>query len=276
MTKFDAHAHSNRSDGTDDPAAVIVQAKKAGLDAVALTDHDTFSGLEEAAAAAAQVGIELVPGAELSTRVRGRSLHLLVYYPDVTNPELLELLLRIRESRTERIKEMAARMSADFPGISWEALQQSATDGKPWGRPHLADALVQNGYINDRGEAFQRILHPTSPYYVLQWSPSPEEMVEAARRSGGVPVIAHPLSGWRGQVDRSTLTKMVDAGLFGLERDHREHDGKARAMIDELAAEFGLQVTGGSDFHGTGKPNRLAENLTSPLVLDLIKEQAGL
>jgi Predicted metal-dependent phosphoesterases (PHP family) len=275
MIRFDAHTHSSISDGTDSPENLVKLADEAGLDVVALTDHDTFIGLERAQKAADSIGIELVPGVELSTTVGGVSLHLLGYYPDTKNTQLLQLLERIRDSRRTRIQKMAENLAADFPGMSWEALDEAGTKDRPWGRPHLADLLVVLGYFPNREAAFAGPLHPRQKYYVRQWSPAPEDMVEVLRGSGGVPVLAHPRSGRRRGVNEETLAKMVDAGLFGLERDHREQDEEARAQVGAWARQYGLAVTGGSDYHGTGKPNRLGENLTTPEVLQQIKNEAG-
>lgn len=275
MFRFDAHVHSVVSDGTESPAQVMEAAAHAGLDAVALTDHDTFEGLAAAHEAAERVGIELVPGVELSTKVGGVSLHMLAYYPAQGPSPLTDLMERIRQSRLLRIQEMAGRLGVDYPEVSWEALQELGGDDKSWGRPHLADLLVGGGYFRDRAEAFQTVLHPYSPYYVRQWSPAPEDMVRAVRDAGGVPVMAHPQSNRRGKMREETLERMVEAGLFGLERDHREHDRVARAQINQWAGRWGLAVTGGSDYHGLGKPNRLGENLTSEEVLAQIKRRAG-
>lgn len=274
MARIDLHTHSTASDGTDTPAGVVAAAARAGLDAVALTDHDTFAGWAEAAQAALRHGLTLVPGAEISCRAEGISVHLLAYLPDPAHPGLLTEFERTRDDRIWRARRMVERIAVDYP-LTWEDVLEQVEDGATVGRPHLADALVARGHVRDREEAFGRVLASGSPYYVGHYAPEAADAVRMVRQAGGVPVMAHPLAARRGRVvsDRTIVT-LAEAGLAGLEADHRDHLPGERARLRGLAAELGLLVTGSSDYHGTGKPNALGEHLTDPEVLAAIEEAA--
>lgn len=283
MTPFDIHTHSSISDGTDTPRELVEKARRQGLAGVGLTDHDTLSGWDEAASAADELGIPLLLGVELSTSYRGRSVHLLGFLPDPHDPDLQETMRKVRSSRQDRLKQMVENLQTDFPRISWERLLEAnpgvAANGEeapPWGRPHLADLLVAEGYVPDRSEAFRHLLSPAGPYFVRQWAPDPTQMVATVRRAGGVPILAHPFSAGRYRpLPEAVIADMAHAGLFGLERDHREHDEAARLKVDELAGRYGLATTGGSDYHGTGKPNILGEHGSSAAVIQQIIEQGS-
>lgn len=279
MESFDAHVHSAISDGTDDPRALVELAAARGVRGIALTDHDTFEGWISAAEAATDSGLTLIRGVELSTSYRGSSVHLLAYLPDRLDEGLLSTMEQIRGAREQRLRRMVEALGEDYPRITWESLLESGAawavdEAIPWGRPHLADLLIAEGYVRDREEAFAHLLRPGGPYFAHQWAPHPADMVETVRAAGGVPVLAHPLSRERQRpLPIEVIGDMTDAGLFGLERDHREHDDIARAQIDELARRFDLAVTGGSDYHGQGKPNLLGENATAWSVIERIAEQ---
>lgn len=266
--RIDGHTHSAISDGTDVPGELVLKAHAQGLDVVALTDHDTLSGWEEAQKYADEVGIGLLRGVELSASYQGISVHMLGYLPDPNNATFLELLKKVRRSRQVRLQEMIGRLGADLPGISWEEMMDSSEEeATTWGRPHIADLLIQQGYAKNRDEAFAKYLHPRGPYYVIQWSPDPIELVTLARQAGAVPVLAHPFSSKRKPLPDEVIAQMAHAGLFGIEAYHREHDQSATKHAIDLAKSLGLEVTGGSDYHGTGKPNVLGENLTKGTVL---------
>lgn len=269
---IDLHTHSSVSDGTETPAELVRAALAAGLGTVALTDHDSTAGWEGAFAAASGTGITVVPGMELSTRRGWKSIHLLAYLIDPENVDLREETLRIREARLTRAEAIVARLAADFD-ISWADVVAQTTHGATVGRPHIADALVARGLAANRSAAFADILHPQFGYYEPHYAPDPLAAVLLVRGAGGVPVIAHP--GTRGVdnvVAEESLAPLVDAGLFGLEIHHRENTPDAMVRLFELADHFGLAVTGSSDYHGAGKPNRLGENTTEPEVLDRILE----
>lgn len=203
-------------------------------------------------------------------------MHVLALLPQPEGSELVQRLVEVRENRTERLKQMVDRISTDYPLVSMEEIADSAGDA-PLGRPHLADELVRKGYLPDRSAAFATVLSTSSPYYVPQQAIDPVDAVYLIRAAGGVPVLAHPLASKRGFVVPVDLIRdMAHAGLFGIERDHRDHDAQARAKVDEIARDTGLRATGGSDYHGLGKPNKLGENSLDPYILAEIEEQGEL
>jgi predicted metal-dependent phosphoesterase TrpH len=271
----DLHTHSTVSDGTDTPAGLIAVAAAAGLDAVALTDHDTTEGWEEATEAARRTGIVFVPGMEMTCRVDGGSLHLLAYLPDSGHPRLVAELSRIRDDRGRRARSIVGRLAVDYE-LEWDDVASRAIGDTPVGRPHIADALVRRGHVADRDEAFRRLLAPGSPYYVDHYTPDAADAVRLVHEVGGVPVVAHPLATRRGgPLTDATIAALAEAGLAGLEADHRDHEPRSRDHLRGLAAELGLLVTGGSDYHGAGKPNAVGENVTAPAVLEAIEEAAS-
>ncbi|PCN49423.1 phosphatase [Curtobacterium sp. 'Ferrero'] len=267
---IDLHTHSSVSDGTERPAELLHAAADAGLDGVALTDHDTTAGWDEAIAAARELPLTLLPGLELSTRVGYRSVHVLGYLVDPTDAALVAETARIREGRRSRARRMVDRIGADYP-LTWDDVLDHASEGATIGRPHIADALVALDLEPDRSAAFRGILHPASGYYEPHDAPSPLRGVELIRGAGGVPVIAHPAASSRGIViDEPALRELVDAGLGGLEVDHRENQAHGKHTLLEWAGRYGLFVTGSSDYHGTGKPNRLGEHRTERVAFDAI------
>jgi predicted metal-dependent phosphoesterase TrpH len=269
---IDLHTHSSVSDGTQTPGELVREAAALGLGAVALTDHDSTAGWAEASAAALDTGIMLLPGMELSTRVEWASVHILGYLLDPANPELTAETARIRSGRRDRAERIVQRIAVDYD-LTWDDVLAQTSPGGTVGRPHIADALVARGLVSDRSTAFQTILHWRGGYFQPHYAPSPLTGVRLLKAAGGVPVLAHPATGGRGKViPEENLARLVDAGLFGLEIDHRENTPDGRARLHELADRFGLAVTGSSDYHGAGKPNRLAENSTAPEVLDAILE----
>lgn len=273
--RIDLHTHSNVSDGTQTPAEVIVSAVAAGLDAVALTDHDSTDGWESAAAAARDRGIAFVPGMEISCRTKeGISVHLLSYLHDPTHPGLLEEITKSKDARLTRAEHMVSLLSEDYP-LTWDDVIHHVAPGATVGRPHIADALVAAGVVADRTEAFTSILTSHSRYFVQHYAPHPALAVELVRAAGGVPVFAHPVASSRGRiVGEGVYQEMIDAGLLGVEVDHRDNPEEGRTFLRELAATHGLLVTGSSDYHGAGKPNLIGENTTRPEVLARIEELA--
>ncbi|MBT1544972.1 PHP domain-containing protein [Curtobacterium aurantiacum] len=271
---IDLHAHSSVSDGTERPAELVRAAAAAGLDAVALTDHDTTAGWADATAAARELPLTLLPGLELSTRIGYRSVHVLGYLVDPEHPGLVEETTRIRDGRLSRAHRMVDRIAEDHP-ITWADVLAQSSPGATIGRPHIADALVARGLESDRSAAFRGILHPASGYYEPHEAPSPLRGVELIRQAGGVPVIAHPAASSRGIViDEPMLRDLVDAGLGGLEVDHRENLAHGKRTLLDWATRYGLFVTGSSDYHGTGKPNRLGEHRTARVSFDTIVSEA--
>lgn len=270
----DLHLHSDHSDGTESPAAVMAAAHAAGLRTAALTDHDTTSGWAEAAEAATSLDMTLLPGMELSARHEWRSVHVLGYLFDPDDVGIRDLTDRIRRSRLSRAQEMAERIGRDFD-LTWDDILAQTTAGATVGRPHLADALVAKGYVHDRGEAFSGILHPASDYYVALYAPDPVTAVAAIADAGGVPIIAHP-AGRAGLLPSGLVEQMLEAGLAGFELGHRENREPALGRLRAFVAERGLIATGSSDYHGLGKPNAPGENTTSDeMVARIIARATG-
>src|SRR6195952_5765216 len=265
---IDLHTHSSVSDGTETPAELIAAAVDAGLGTVALTDHDSTAGWNEAFAAAENTGLTVIPGMELSTNYGPASVHMLAYLFDPADPAILEETARIRDGRLHRAERIVERISKDY-GITWPDVLAQSVDGGTIGRPHIADALVANGDVENRSAAFETILHWKSGYYEKYYAPSPLAGVRMIVEAGGVPVLAHPATHGRYRaMEESAIAELKDAGLFGLEIHHRDNTEDGKVRLYELARDFVLAVPGPSDSHGEGKPNRLAENTTEPAVLE--------
>lgn len=261
--RIDLHTHSSRSDGTDSPAVLVAKAAAAGLDVVALTDHDTTVGWAEAEVAAEAAGVRLVKGIELSTSNEGQGLHLLAYEPDPEHSGLAAMLAAGTASRDGRTGAMLAKIQAAGYDISPEAVARFAGDGSA-GRPHIADALVEAGVVADRDEAFVRFLKRGGIAYVHRYQPTVDEAIATVAAAGGVAVVAHPWG--RNQfVSEERFAQLQAVGLVGIEVDHQEHDDGAREVLRAIAANLGLLVTGASDHHGAGKTDHdLGCNLTDP------------
>jgi predicted metal-dependent phosphoesterase TrpH len=263
----DLHTHSSVSDGTETPAELVAAAAAAGLGGVALTDHDSTAGWAEATAAALDHDIDLIPGMELSTRTGWQSVHLLGYLFDPTDLGILAETERIRNDRRTRAATMVQRIGHDYE-LDWDDVLAQTTPGSTVGRPHIADALVARGHVRDRGEAFATILHWRAGYYEPHYAPEPLEGVRLVVEAGGVPVLAHPGVSADRILPEDYLRRLVDAGLFGLEVHHRDNSAAGARRLRELAEKYGLAITGSSDYHGTGKHNRLGENTTSSDVVE--------
>ncbi|GAA4158350.1 PHP domain-containing protein [Gryllotalpicola daejeonensis] len=271
---IDLHTHSSVSDGTETPAELVRSAAAAGLGTVALTDHDSTAGWADASAEASAQGIDFVPGMELSTRYGWKSVHMLAYFFDPTNEALVAECERIRSARRTRAEAMVARIAEDYD-LTWDDVLAHTAPGASVGRPHIADALVTRGHVLDRNEAFETLLHPRGGYFEPLYAPTPLEGVRLIRDAGGAPVLAHPATHGRDNVlDLQYLTSLVDAGLAGLEVEHRENTRDGKAYLLAFAREHDLVVTGSSDYHGAGKPNLLGENTTSPEALERLAAAA--
>lgn len=272
---IDLHTHSNCSDGTQTPTDLVRTAAGAGVDVLALTDHDVTSGWAEAAREAERLGVALVPGIELSCQADGISVHLLAYLPDPALPDLAAMMERTRRHRQTRLHTMVERLAADGYPLDYDEILARSPAGATLGRPHVADALVRAGAYPDRDHAFADVLHGGSPYYVRHWAPDVLDAVRTVRAAGGVPVMAHPFAGARGRtVPDVAVERMVQAGLQGLEVEHRDHREADRAHAAALCARWELIPTGSSDYHGAGKPNRIAEHTTRPESLSRVLEIA--
>lgn len=273
--RIDLHTHSHASDGMQSPAEVMASAAEAGLDVVALTDHDTTSGWDEAAESARHHGVTLVRGIEISCQQGGISIHLLAYLQDPAAAGLLAELGRSRESRETRAQRIVDLLSRDL-AISWDDVLAEMQTGTTVGRPHIADALVTKGIVASRGAAFRSYLRRGSPYYASHYAPDPVAAVRLVSEAGGVAVMAHPFASIRGRIaDDAVIEAMAEAGMAGLEVHHRDHSGRQVQHGLDLAGSLNLLVTGSSDYHGAGKENLLGENLTDPVVLQQIESMAS-
>jgi len=261
---IDLHSHSSVSDGTETPTELVQAAVAAGLGTMAITDHDSTAGWEEAFAAASGTGLTVIPGMELSTNYGPASVHMLAYLFDPADATIIAETARIRDGRMHRAERIVERIAVDY-AISWADVLAQSVDGGTLGRPHIADALVAKGLVSDRSAAFESILHWESGYYEKYYAPSPLEGVRMIVAAGGVPVLAHPATHGRYRViEERAIAELVAAGLVGLEIHHRDNTEDGKVRLYELAAKYDLVVTGSSDYHGEGKPNRLAENTTEP------------
>ena len=275
--RIDPHTHSACSDGTDTPAELMAAAARVGLDVVGLTDHDTTTGWAEAAAAVPATGVTLLRGTEISCAADGVTLHLLAYLFDPEDAALRAAFARARRSRDDRARRMVDRLATDYP-ITWQDVVEQAPQAVTIGRPHIADALVSSGCFPDRSAAFAGPLATDSPYYVRHWALDPVRACELVRSAGGVPIAAHPRAARRQRrlVPDSVFAAMAEAGLAALEVDHRDHDPADRQAARTLAHDLGLGMSGSSDYHGSGKPNRLGENLMPLELLDRIVDEGAL
>lgn len=264
--RIDLHTHSTRSDGTDSPAELVANAVRARLDVLALTDHDSMAGWDDASAAADEHGITLVHGLEISCLYDGAGVHLLAYEPDPGHPALLAELERVLGGRNGRLPCTIERLRSLGLDISEQDVRAVSGDAVATGRPHVADALVAHGYVANRDEAFDRYLKAGRPAYVPRYAADLVTMIGLIREAGGVTVIAHP---WGraagGALDVRSFAHLRDAGVCGIEVDHNDHEPADREELRRLAVDLGLVVTGSSDYHGTGKIGfELGCNTTAP------------
>lgn len=259
---IDLHAHTTASDGTDTPTELMAAAAHQGLDVLAITDHDSTQGWDEATLAAQAHGVRLVRGIELSCTADGISLHVLGYLHDPTYGPLLQEMAHSRASRAQRARRITENLAADV-SISYDDVLAQVSGTATVGRPHIADALVARKVVADRDEAFARFLYDGSPYYARHYAPSAVDGVRLIIEAGGVPVMAHPFAAKRGRiVADAVIEEMAAAGLVGLEAHHPEHSPDQERRTVDLARALGLLVTGSSDYHGAGKSNRLGERTT--------------
>ncbi|KOV67762.1 phosphoesterase [Streptomyces sp. AS58] len=268
------HTHSTASDGTDTPAELVRNAAAAGLDVVALTDHDTTRGHAEAIAALPE-GLTLVTGAELSCRVDGVGMHLLAYLFDAEEPALLAERELVRDDRVPRAKGMITKLNELGVPVTWEQVARIAGDGSV-GRPHVATALVELGVVPTVSDAFTPDwLADGGRAYAAKHETDPFEAIRLIKGAGGVAVFAHPGAAKRGRtVPESAIAELAAAGLDGIEVDHMDHDQDTRVRLRGLAEELGLLVTGSSDYHGSRKTVALGEYTTDPEVYGEITRRA--
>jgi predicted metal-dependent phosphoesterase TrpH len=279
--RIDLHTHSTASDGTDTPAELVRAARAAGVDVLAITDHDTTAGWD-AAAAALPAGLRLLRGAEFScVSPTGRgdrdvSVHLLGYLFDPDHEAIVAEQARLRTERRHRLHRIAEKMAADGYPVDPDGLLALLPDGTSAGRPHLARALVTAGVVESVDEAFATLLYNGSPYYVPKADTPVDTAIRMLLAAGGVPVFAHPFARRRGRVvEPSVIVELAAAGLAGIEVDHPDHSPEDRDLLRGLAADLGLLTTGSSDYHGTNKTTPLAAESTTAATLDALLAQAG-
>jgi 3',5'-nucleoside bisphosphate phosphatase len=257
---IDLHSHTNESDGTLTPRELVALAKRIGLDAIAITDHDTFSGYEKALPFAREDGLDLVRGIELNSHLKlpndseTRYVHLLGYFPSGDPlPGFTTWLtgeLDDRRARNQKLAEALQKRGVDVTLEEVEARGKNLT-----GRPHFARILVEKGYARNYEDAFRRYIGENAPAFVERQSLTTEEAIQVIRSGGGIPVVAHPIRiGLDREIEREVLIQFKEAGLLGLEVYHSEHPPELQAYYRQLAEELKLLPTGGSDFHGAAKP----------------------
>ncbi|MER6214710.1 MULTISPECIES: PHP domain-containing protein [unclassified Streptomyces] len=272
--RIDLHAHSTASDGTDTPAELVRGAAAAGLDVVALTDHDTVGGYAEAIAALPH-GLTLVTGAELSCRLDGIGLHMLAYLFDPREPELARERELVRDDRTPRAQAMIGKLQELGVGVTWEQVARIAGDGSV-GRPHIATAMVELGVVPTVSDAFTADwLADGGRAYAEKHELDPFDAIRLVKAAGGVTVFAHPAAVKRGTcVPEEAIAALAAAGLDGIEVDHMDHDTGTRARLRALAGDLGLLTTGSSDYHGSRKTCRLGDCTTDPEIYGEITRRA--
>lgn len=277
MTTIDLHTHSTASDGTDRPAELIDKAAAAGIDVLAITDHDTTAGWDEAVAAL-PTDLTLVPGAEFSCAHFGAdgvriSLHLLGYLFDPDHAGLRAERARLRVSRLGRGRAIVDNLAADDLPVTWNRVVEVSRGGAV-GRPHIARVLVENGVVATVDEAFRDYLSSGSKYYVPKADTDVFAAIRLVREAGGVTVFAHPLARRRGAVvDDEVIAAMAETGLQGIEVDHPDHEPGDRAHLADLASQLGLIATGSSDYHGANKTIPLGQCTTGRDAYDALISQ---
>ena len=263
--RIDLHTHSRVSDGTDTPTRLVLEALEAGLDVIALTDHDTFDGVPEAVAAGERLGVRVIPGVEMSTDVAGHSVHLLGYGCRMQDVALTAELHALRSGRSQRLPSMCEKLTAAGVPITMKDITTTSQSARALGRPHVADALVAKGYVADRTEAFDKYLAEGRPGFVARYSTDLARAITLVHNAGGAAVIAHPWARGNHDVLTASLFEslVTGYGLDGIEVDHEDHDTDTRRLLFEMGARRGLVRTGSSDYHGAGKKGHaLGCNLT--------------
>lgn len=250
--RIDLHTHTTASDGLLAPVALVAEARAHGVGLLAVCDHDTTAGLDEAIAAGPTSGVEVWPGVELSCDVEAGEVHILGYFIDRQLPWFQALLERLREGRARRAERMVERLAALGVPVALGRVRAFAGDGAI-GRPHVARALVEAGHVQTIGEAFDRFIGRTGPAYVERVKVTPAQAVQIIRAAGGLAVLAHP--GWGAQ--EGLVPELVAAGLDGIEVYYPDHTPDQVAHYAALARAYGLLVTGGTDFHGGGLATRV-------------------
>ncbi|GJL61118.1 MAG: PHP-like protein [Nitrospirales bacterium] len=280
MSRIDLHTHTHFSDGSFSPTALVQLAHQQGVSILAITDHDTTEGLPEAMATAHHLPIEIIPGIELSTEFQGRETHMLGYFMDLTDPKFQSRLKQLRATRVDRLHHILDRLHTLKVEISLSEVEQVAGGGT-MGRPHIAHMLIEKGYVKGIKEAFDRFLGVRGAAYVRRIVPEAAEIMTWITEAGGIPVLAHPF--WEGLgADKTTdsCRTLVEQGLRGLEVFYGTFSARQISINLNLARKFDLLMTGGSDFHGTFKPEISVGTgrgslRVPPKLIDHLRQAAG-
>lgn len=269
--RVDLHTHSTASDGELAPRDLVALALERDLDVIALTDHDSIAGIDAAMDAARATNLEVIPGVELSSDVEFAEVHMLGYFVDWRDADFLAMLAKFRDGRIGRAEKMVKKLNALGAPITFARVQEIAGDGSI-GRPHVAQALVESGFVATINEAFAKYLARNAPAYVERFKITPEDSVALILRAGGVPVLAHPRD------VSHYVAPLVKAGLVGLEVHYGMYDDALVSKHAHLAKQYGLIATGGSDFHGLekmGHMGKLGQVFVPPEVVETLRERAN-
>lgn len=254
MKLIDLHVHSSQSDGTMTPTELVRHAASVGLSAFALTDHDNTDGLEEALSAAKSIEIEVIPGIEFSTQYEKEDIHIVGLEPDWRHPDFQDQIAFYQIQRNLRNQKMIDKMAADGIDISLEKMQADFGDAVLT-RAHFARYLAEHGYVSQMWDAFRTHIGPDCKYYVPRTKVTPVEVTELLCRFQGIPILAHPLQYHLTETQlKNLLSDLCDAGLMGMEVYYSTYSPEQTAYLADLAREFDLLPSGGSDFHGANKP----------------------
>ncbi len=274
MQLIDLHTHSTASDGSFAPREVVRLARDGGLAALALTDHDTIDGLAEAIAAGGEYGVEVISGVEVSAYFPGGTMHILGLFIDYTDGLLDKRLAVLKQARADRNPQIVAKLNGLGIPITMEQVKRLSGGGQV-GRPHIARALLEGGYIRSFPEAFDKFLGNRGPAYVEKFRFPPKEAIAMIREAGGIPALSHPFTLDLGSAYalKNLLIELKDLGLAGIEVFYSDHTPEQMALYLKLARELGLLITGGSDFHGLNKPEVILGSMPcqSKLTYDLVE-----
>ncbi|HPR17767.1 MAG TPA: PHP domain-containing protein [Candidatus Cloacimonadota bacterium] len=260
MKKIDLHIHTNFSDGLFSPEEVLDLAEERGYNVIAFADHDNIDGYLAGRDYAREIGIELIPAVEISTLEQGRDVHILAYYFDIKNKKLLSLLKKIYDSRYSRAEKIIEKLNAQDINISIEQVKSFSGQNNYIGRPHICRALIENGYCNDKYEAFDTYLGEHCFAYVPKYACTTSEAISAVHQAGGIAVLAHPYT----LGDDAMIYNIISYGVDGMEVFYAKSNDETIYHYNEIAKENGLIRTGGSDFHGDGLDLEILGNYSAP------------
>lgn len=266
----DLHTHSFCSDGMRTPTQAVEEAREAGLQAISLTDHDTVEGIAEATAAGERLGVEVIPGSELSAHVREREVHLLAYLMDCKNVELNSGLEQVHQARRQRGVAIVKRLNDMGMGVELDDVLAKA-QGSPLGRPHIAAVMIEKGFVANKDEAFNRFIGDRGPAFRAKPHISAEEVIARVHRAGGVTVLAHPGH----SLPEAVIEQLIGFGLDGVEVYHPAHQPPQIEFYTQLAARHKLLVSGGSDSHGDAEGTRIGDYGIGYEAIEAMRERAA-